>query len=217
MRIRSNPAETAIYSAAGTDLVPSTALRGLPGIQAPPIALEVSARSLAEKHGATYSHKSPGISFHPKITGNTEPGISRLAWLTGHNKCNHFIGDVLTLSGFEMPTYTMTDGSLHYKNAERLLLESSHFQHINVNNLQPGDLVVFDWNHRRGSNGAHVEMIGRVDRTNGTLNLIGARSGGAKERSSSELLGQLEIGGDVDFLGLTGTAYLLRPVKRRPV
>ena len=123
------------------------------------------------------------------LTGNTYPEHSRLGWLKNRNKCNQFVGDVLTLAGFAMPTFRMRDGSKHFMHAEALLDQPKFFKQVG-RDVAPGDLLVID-RPGRGENSAHVEIVTRAGvAPDGALQLstIAALATGVSERDRSSWL-----------------------------
>ena len=116
----------------------------------------------------------------------------------------------------EMPTFTMTDGSKHYVNAERLPNYKKHFDRItDPKQLKEGDVVVKDY-PAVGESTAHTEVVTASDPTKGTIKTTGAHGDGAYEKDWSDLLdgakydpakqGWKTPGGDM--------VYLLRPIKQ---
>lgn len=127
------------------------------------------------------------------LSGNKRPGETQVRWLKDRNKCNQFVGDVLTNSGFVMPTFTMIDGTLHYMNAERLPGQSRHFdKRLSLDSVEKGDVIVIDKQSRRGENGAHTEIVTSVDTLTQTMSLTGARKKGAFERDFSSVFMHLK-------------------------
>jgi hypothetical protein len=146
------------------------------------------ARQRAFLHGELYAFNKSPKSPNPEITGNKHPEKTPIPWLKNRNKCNQFIGDVLTLSGYKMPTFIMPDKSKHYANAEALLKFESYFFKIpSFDVARAGDLVIFD-RPSVGENGAHVEMITELNAKTGVLKLTGARKNGAEEKDYSQIL-----------------------------
>ena len=139
------------------------------------------ARQIVSAIPGNYAASVAPHSFHPLISGNKIPGQSNLEWLRNRSKCNQFVGDVLTLSGYSMPTYRMADGSLHYANAEALPGFRQHFQQIiDPRQVRAGDLLILDW-PKTGENGAHVEIISWYSPGAPNFLALGAHSSGAKE------------------------------------
>ena len=189
-------------------------VRRLPGSN---LNIAINALNRAEKIGYQYAKSNAPISPLAGLTGNRYPNFTRINWLKGLNKCNQFVGDVLTISGFEMPVFKMKDGSLHYKNAERLPAESSYFTKItDLRSLQPGDLIVVDWT-KPGEDGAHVEVVTNINYQSGDLFLTGASKDGAKERNRNSYFSAIrfrpELGGWQKANG--SVIYILRPIKSR--
>ena len=136
----------------------------------------------ARTHGHSYAKHNAPTSPLAGLSGNRVPEYTEIKWLRGLDKCNQFVGDVLTLSSWEMPIYYMADGSKHYRNAEQLPKERNHFKKItSLSAIQLGDLVVLDW-PQRGESGAHVEIVTSLNPVTGDLFLTGASANGARER-----------------------------------
>lgn len=151
----------------------------------PNYTIAAIARELSRYDSTAYAKANAPRSPHPELTGNREPGVTRLRWLAGLNKCNQFVGDVLTWAGLLMPTYRMPDGSKHYMHAEALPRQSSHFTRVtSINDMLPGDLLVLDW-AGRGENGAHVEIVTAIDHAAQRIWTTGARRSGATEAELS--------------------------------
>lgn len=174
-----------------------------------------AARRRAAAYGALYAKDHAPISPYQNLTSNKEPEKSLIYWLRGVNKCNQFVGDVLTKAGFKMPTFKMKDGTEHFFNAERLPRQKKYFDRIcKLTEIRQGDLVVIDDLKRKGENGAHVELVSSVDFAKRKVSLIGARKNGAQERDSA-MLGELstEVSGACGFVrsGKKQNIYFLRP------
>lgn len=147
------------------------------------------AKTRATKMAYEYARSGVPTSPYQNLSGNNYPNFSKINWLRGLNKCNQFVGDVLTMSGYKMPTFRMSDGTEHYMHAEALPKQTQYFDIINnASSIKEGDLIVFDQKKRSGENGAHVEIITTIDINKGILELTGARRLGAKTREASQLL-----------------------------
>jgi hypothetical protein len=167
------------------------------------------ARNRIATQSSLYGFSSAPVSPHPALTGNRQPEISRLNWLKNQNKCNQFVGDVLTAAGFSMPYYRMADGSLHFKLAEDLPRESRYFTRIlRWSDILPGDVLVLDY-PARGSGGAHVEIVTAVNKAAGALLSAGAHHNGAYETLRYGLNTALSNGTKDG-----STLYFLRPNRR---
>lgn len=173
------------------------------------------AQERAGKYGGLYAKNQAPISPYKNLTSNKEPEKSLISWLRGVNKCNQFVGDVLTKAGFKMPTFKMKDNSEHYMNAESLPKQAKYFDAVcDLKELRAGDLVIIDDLSRKGENGAHVEIVSFVDIARKFLNLIGARKDGAEQRDSN-LLREL-FSENCEFLrpSKNQKVYFLRPKLR---
>lgn len=136
-------------------------------------------RAAADKEGYAYSN-APTSPFK-NLSGNKTPGVSRPSWLKDNNKCNQFVGDALTQAGMKMPTYTMTDGTEHYVNAERLPQFTKHFDRItDPSQIRAGDVFVKDY-PGTGESTAHTEVITGYDHATGDFKTTGAHGDGAYE------------------------------------
>lgn len=136
------------------------------------------------------------------------PEITLLTWLRGKNKCNQFVGDTLSYAGFEMPTYRMQDGSLHYAHAESLPRFPKYFDHLqNLISIQAGDIMVLDWLKTQGENGGHVEIITGVNFHSGDILAASARSAGASEVRYLELLKTLRWNAEERYWFLPSSAH----------
>lgn len=182
--------------------------------QEEPVHVVDEARRLARLEGRTYALNAAPVSNDARLSGNRAPGVTTLEWLRGRNKCNQFVGEVLTRSGLAMPTWTMADGSLHFRHAEALPDASSHFvRRTRLADVRPGDLIVVDASATRGEDGAHVEIVSAIDSAGRMLMTVGARADGARERDSSGWLkGLAPVSGGGAFRGSGATYYFLRPV-----
>ena len=148
-----------------------------------------TARDRGRLQGASYARASAPTSPMVGLTDNVQPEHSRLGWLKHRNKCNQFVGDVLTLAGFAMPTFRMRDGSKHFMHAEALLDQPKFFKRVG-RDVTPGDLLVID-RPGRGENSAHVEIVTRAEvAPDGALQLstIAALADGVSERERSSWL-----------------------------
>lgn len=163
----------------------------LPKISAGSQEILYVAQALMQRSSGSYAKASVPTSPYPNLSGNSSPGNTPLKWLKNLNKCNQFVGDVLTYAGFAMPTWRMHDGSEHYMHAEALPSRSEFFERVDLASAKPGDLVVLDW-ESKGENGAHVEIISAIDIEKRELITIGAQAKGAKERNSSYILQNLQ-------------------------
>jgi hypothetical protein len=178
------------------------------------------ARELSNTQGHDYSFSGTPKSPYQNLSGNYEPGHSKIQWLKNRNKCNQFVGDVLTLAGLRMPTFKMPDGSEHYMNAERLPREGKFFSRVkNLFDVKPGDIIVIDNLARSGENGAHVEIVSFMDFFDKSLRLIGARKKGAFERDFSRMLAGLrarDASGAFSYGAKDSIVYFLRPKQINP-
>ncbi len=147
------------------------------------------ARERKETHGTEYAKPNAPRSPMPELTSNKHPNRSILTWLRNRNKCNQFVGDVLTLAGLAMPTFRMRDGSKHFVNAEALPAQTDYFERrIRAADIAPGDLLVVD-SPGRGENTAHVEIVSSVQvKEPVQLSTIGAIPTGVAETDRSTLL-----------------------------
>ena len=146
---------------------------------APPKSLKEAAIERIRLFGRQYAYDVAPRSPHPLLSGNRNPGVSRLNWLKQKNKCNQFVGDVLTDAGFKMPTYTMPNGSKHYVNAEALLKYPRELKVLSVRQApRPGDILLIDYLDKKGENGAHVEIVIDVKNTSLQLHTAGSASSG---------------------------------------
>ena len=129
--------------------------------------------------GKYYARDEAPPSPYAGLSGNSHPGQTRLTWLKGLYKCNQFIGDVLTMAGFRMPTWRMPDGSEHYVNAEMLLKRPAEFARVTaLEDIRAGDILLVDWSEP-GENGAHLEIVSSVDIAAQRLLTLGAHKQGA--------------------------------------
>lgn len=141
--------------------------------------IAAAAQKLGVYSGRFYARDEAPPSPYAGLSGNSQPGRSRLWWLKGLYKCNQFLGDVLTLAGLRMPTYRMPDGSEHYFNAEALLKRPGDFGSITaLSDIRPGDIVLIDWSES-GENGAHLEIVAEIDLSAQRLRTWGAHKDGA--------------------------------------
>ena len=175
------------------------------------------ARERGRHMGPSYAKANAPTSPLPELTGNDRPGHSPLSWLKNRNKCNQFVGDVLTLAGFAMPTFRMRDGSKHFMHAEALLDQTRYFKRVG-REAAPGDLLIID-RPGRGENSAHVEIVTSVQASQGTptqLSTIAALEAGVTERErTSWFRGAkwIEAGGYFQLGAVK--AFFLRPFARR--
>lgn len=188
----------------------------------PGLKISTLARALIAQRARSYSLNEAPVSPTPGLTGNRQPEISSLAWLRGKNKCNQFVGDALSYAGFEMPTFRMPDGSLHYAHAESLPKFRQHFRSISaLGSLQAGDVLVLDWSKRSAENGAHVEIITDLNIKTGDVLAASARKNGASEKLYRGLLNNLSWNNQKQLWLKTNTAsenpmlYFLRPIKHQ--
>ena len=113
----------------------------------------------AAKHGPSYGKPNVPVSPHPLLTSNRQPGVTKLAWLQDHWKCNQFVGDALTQAGVQTPLYKMQDGSYHYAPAEKWPTFTNLFDRVSdPAKMQVGDIVVRDY-PGSGDATAHIEIV----------------------------------------------------------
>lgn len=167
-------------------------------------------RAAADKEG--YAFDNAPTSPLKTLSGNKTPGVSRPSWLKNNNKCNQFVGDALTQAGMTMPTYTMTDGSKHYVNAENLPKQTRHFDRItDPAQIRPGDIFVYDY-PGSGLSSAHTEVITGYDKTTGQMKTTGAHSDGAYEMDRGNWLGGMTYDAANKRWNDGGShVYILRP------
>ena len=180
------------------------------------------ARERQRQQGIGYAKANSPKSPFRGLTGNQQPEISVLSWLKNRNKCNQFVGDVLTKAGLGMPTFRMPDGTKHFMHAEALPNQRNYFERRNhPHEIVPGDLMVID-TPGVGENTAHVEIVTEF-RDAGTqgvesmrLSTIGAIVEGVVERDRSQLLrGAAWENGDGDggfFRKGSIKTFFLRPL-----
>ena len=151
------------------------------------IAKAATARAAADKEG--YAFANAPTSPLKTLTSNKTPGVSRPSWLKDNNKCNQFVGDALTQAGMKMPTYTMTDGTHHYVQAEKLPQFTRHFDRVtDPKDIRAGDVFVMDY-PGAGESTAHTEVITGYDKETGQMKTTGAHSDGAYEVDRGDWLG----------------------------
>jgi hypothetical protein len=149
-------------------------------------AIKKAADDIVKKDADGYAYDASPTSQLKNLSGNKKPGTSRPGWLKNNNKCNIFVGNALTQAGVKMPTFTMSNGTEHYKNAERLPFDTKHFDRVtNFKDVKPGDVFVYDY-PERGESTAHTEVITSSDGKGG-LRSSGAHSDGAYDRDASSL------------------------------
>lgn len=133
------------------------AAREGPGARAE--AIVASALERIARDGPGYALDAAPTSPHPQLTGNQHPERTRLGWLEGYNKCNQFVGDVLTQAGVAFPTHRMPDGSRHYVAAEQVLHHPEAFARVGaLRDARPGDVLLVDL-PGRGDSRAHLEVL----------------------------------------------------------
>ena len=173
-----------------------------------------SALNLIEKGGSEYTIQASPTSVNPLISGNKQPGISKLTWLKGRNKCNIFIGETLTKAGWSMPMYKMADGSYHYVNAENLVKYSSNFHILqNKKDIRPGDIMVIDYKFAQSENGAHAEIVTECNPSKNILQTAGAHKDGAYLKDNSGVLKKIgnNLSTDNFLVNTCANVYFLRP------
>lgn len=163
------------------------------------------------KDGANYAYDKAPHSPLAGLSGNRRPEESRPNWLAGNNKCNQFVGDVLTQAGFKAPTNKMPDGSVHYQKAEDWPKNPALFERItDASKVRPGDVVVKDY-PGEGASTAHTEVVTSVDPWKTT----GAHYDGAYEKENNWLEGTSYNAQNRSFSEGGGTeVYVLRPKQR---
>lgn len=171
----------------------------------------------SRQYGFDYAfQKAPRSPMH-NLSGNKRPGETQIRWLKNRNKCNQFVGDVLTLSGFEMPTFKMLDGSLHYMNAERLPEQKKYFQKLSKLELvRAGDVLVVDDLSAKGENTAHTEIVTQVDFDKRQMRTTGARKAGAFEKDFSKVFAGLSFQEEVGAFKHPfkhAKIFFLRPIR----
>ena len=179
-------------------------------------AIAKAAADRVKTDGDGYGFYNAPTSPLKELSGNRVPGQSRPSWLKDNNKCNQFVGDALTQAGVAMPTFTMSDGTKHYKNAERLPHDKKHFDRItDPKDLKPGDVFVVDY-PGSGLSSAHTEVITGVNSKDGTILSTGAHSSGAYEEDKSDLLKDAKYNAAKQCWNAPGgdDIYLLRPIKK---
>lgn len=185
-----------------------------PGPQ-PASPVPAAALDRAQRLGRDYAQASAPRSPFAELTGNHLPERTRLMWLQNRNKCNQFVGDVLTQAGFRMPTYRMPDGSAHFVNAEALPKFTAYFERVtSLTGARPGDLLVLDYLDSVGENSAHVEIISAIDVARQVMRTVGAHRQGAYESDNSGLLSALSYQPHNRSFSLSSrnaAAFILRP------
>ena len=139
-----------------------------------------NALKLIRNAGNSYAYKNYPKSPYKNLTSNKIPGKSELKWLKDNNKCNQFVGDVLTLSGYAMPTNKMTDGTEHFKSAITLPSQTQYFdKRTKFSDIQKGDVFVKDY--ERGNGVGHTEIVTDIKQEKGKtiITLAGAHKTGA--------------------------------------
>jgi hypothetical protein len=165
-----------------------------------------------QRSGREYAKASAPTSPNSRISGNRKPTQTKLVWLKDRNKCNQFVGDVLTDSGFAMPLNKMKDGTFHYASAESLTTKTAQFREISIKQARVGDLAVFDW-AKEGENGAHVQVITKIDLNRNKLELTGAGKLGAQTSDYSTLLSHGQL--NQSWMEKNNAeVYLLRPIEK---
>ncbi len=168
-----------------------------------------AALAMTREDAGSWGLAGTPTSQHPELTGNRHPGRSRLRWLRGEYKCNHFAGEALHRGGFEAPTWRMKDGSVHYRQAEAWPRATRHFDTLSgPEALGPGDVVILDNPKASGARGAHALIVlpgGRV-----------AAAGRQDARVARLEARGLSRGPDGVWRTPTGdVAHFLRPKRRR--
>ena len=178
-------------------------------------AIKKAADNIVAKDADGYAFDAAPTSSLKNLSGNKKPGQSRPGWLKENNKCNIFVGEALTQAGIRMPTFTMSNGTEHYKNAERLPFDTKHFDRVtDFKDVKPGDVFVYDY-PSVGESTAHTEVITSSDGKGG-LTASGAHSDGAYDRDVSHLWD----GAKYDSMERCWTKsngdkiYLLRPTQK---
>ena len=141
-----------------------------------------AAQSRASSQGSNYAKINAPTSPLEGLTGNTEPGRTKINWLKNRNKCNQFVGDSLVQAGYKVPTHQMRDGSLHYKEIEQFPHENNYFTKVtNFCDIKPGQIIVID-HPTSGESTAHGEIIHNVNHQTGTILSFGAHADGAYKK-----------------------------------
>lgn len=142
--------------------------------------------------------------------------------LSGFNKCNVFVGDVLTATGFTAPTQFDERNRLHYVEAEKWPSFGNLFDRVtDMNDVRPGDVIVWDYPGATGGDGGHVEVV--VSVTPGDPPKVvtaGAHAAGASTRDANQTYPVL-YNGYVNYdsehqcfywrRDIDPTVYILRP------
>ena len=180
------------------------------------LAIAFNARLHAAQAGDSYAFKAAPTSPYPNLSGNFMPGVTKLSWLKNHNKCNQFVGDVLTLSGFRMPTTYQPGGKEHFVIAEDLPKKTKYFERItSIEQLRPGDLMVIDNLARSGASTAHVEIVTACSSDGKVLESTGAHRDGAYTEARPGFWSNLRYDASGQCWRKPGSAiYLLRPKLR---
>lgn len=139
-----------------------------------------SALNIIAHSGRSYAFSEAPSSPYKNLSGNKVPNQTQIAWLKNKNKCNQFVGDVLSAAGFGVPTNRMADGTEHYKIAESFPNESAYFLKLDSTaDVQVGDVFVKDYGADDGECGGHTEVVVEVDRRRNVIKLAGAHRNGA--------------------------------------
>ena len=190
--------------------------RALQSARRPPpdgVASAQAARDRVTSDGPDYARTRSPTSPLDRLSGNTRPGQTHPGWLAGQNKCNQFVGDVLTQAGVAAPTVTMRDGSLHYATAESWPTYHNLFSRVtDPKDIRPGDILVRDYLGAPGANGGHIEVVTGT----GPLRTTGAHETGAYETDNDWLDGARYQPASRSFSDAVGDdLYILRPTKYR--
>jgi hypothetical protein len=173
-------------------------------------AIQTAAAARVTSDGPDYAVTNAPTSPLEELSGNKHPGVTQPGWLKDQNKCNQFVGDVLTQADVKAPTVAMANGSKHYASAETWPSHSDLFDRItDQKDIQIGDVLVRDY-PGAGESTAHVEVVTGLH----PLKTTGAHSDGAYETENHFFDGATANPGNRSFTDSGGNdVYILRPKK----
>ncbi|PID38476.1 MAG: hypothetical protein CSB49_05345 [Proteobacteria bacterium] len=147
-------------------------------------AVAKAALELQRTRSNEFAKEKAPTSINPQLDRNQKPGKTKLSWMRGAYKCNFFVGEALSKSGYVMP---LSDKH-RYAGAGSLHSHRRYFQRIvSPADLRPGDVVTLRW---PGKGNAHAAIVTKTGKRKGTIEITGTGRGSVVTEKVSAHLGK---------------------------